>query len=162
MFISNGSKLCAFKDATPGNSLPSRNSNDAPPPVEICEIRSATPARSTADANHRLRRWWWRHPDLPASGLWQTSPQRKAPSRRRPLGHSKLLFARCPDSVKKAQQSAARIEDSPASGNTFTLTVRVSASASMRSATKHPSAGSLLPAITQQAVSDVEFVVLHE
>src|ERR1700691_6021828 len=30
--------------ATPGNSIPARNSSDAPPPVEICEIWSATPA----------------------------------------------------------------------------------------------------------------------
>src|ERR1700728_4168158 len=30
--------------ATPGSSIPARNSSDAPPPVEICEIRSATPA----------------------------------------------------------------------------------------------------------------------
>src|SRR5579862_8570064 len=34
---------------TPGNSLPSRNSRDAPPPVEICEILSATPAAVTAE-----------------------------------------------------------------------------------------------------------------
>src|SRR3954466_8655083 len=33
----------------PGNSLPSRNSSDAPPPVEICEILSATPAAATAE-----------------------------------------------------------------------------------------------------------------
>jgi hypothetical protein len=30
--------------ATPGNSIPAKNSNDAPPPVEICEILSDTPA----------------------------------------------------------------------------------------------------------------------
>src|ERR1700691_4164220 len=30
--------------ATPGNSIPARNSNDAPPPVEISEILSDTPA----------------------------------------------------------------------------------------------------------------------
>src|ERR1035441_6339939 len=30
--------------ATPGNSIPARNSSDAPPPVETCEILSATPA----------------------------------------------------------------------------------------------------------------------
>src|ERR1051325_11458507 len=33
-----------LKAATPGNSRPARNSSDAPPPVEICEILSATPA----------------------------------------------------------------------------------------------------------------------
>src|SRR5262245_22680577 len=31
---------------TPGNSRPPRNSNDAPPPVEMCVIFSATPARA--------------------------------------------------------------------------------------------------------------------
>jgi hypothetical protein len=30
--------------ATPGNSIPARNSNEAPPPVEMCEILSDTPA----------------------------------------------------------------------------------------------------------------------
>src|ERR1700758_1921758 len=30
--------------ATPGSSIPARNSSDAPPPVEMCEILSATPA----------------------------------------------------------------------------------------------------------------------
>src|SRR5436853_7268795 len=30
--------------ATPGNTSPARNSSDAPPPVETCVIRSATPA----------------------------------------------------------------------------------------------------------------------
>src|ERR1700680_509150 len=34
--------------ATPGSSIPARNSSDAPPPVEICEILSATPADFTA------------------------------------------------------------------------------------------------------------------
>src|SRR6185437_5477618 len=34
--------------ATPGSSLPSRNSRLAPPPVEMCEMRSATPAACTA------------------------------------------------------------------------------------------------------------------
>src|SRR5579859_3533327 len=29
---------------TPGSSIPARNSSDAPPPVEMCEILSATPA----------------------------------------------------------------------------------------------------------------------
>jgi hypothetical protein len=38
----------SFKAATPGNSLPARNSNVAPPPVEMCVMRSATPARLTA------------------------------------------------------------------------------------------------------------------
>ena len=30
--------------ATPGSTLPPRNSSDAPPPVEMCDTRSATPA----------------------------------------------------------------------------------------------------------------------
>src|ERR1035437_1587660 len=30
--------------ATPGNSIPARNSSDAPPPVETCEILAVTPA----------------------------------------------------------------------------------------------------------------------
>ena len=30
--------------ATPGRLLPSRNSNEAPPPVDTCVTRSATPA----------------------------------------------------------------------------------------------------------------------
>src|ERR1700736_425131 len=34
--------------ATPGSVRPARNSSDAPPPVEICEILSATPAFLTA------------------------------------------------------------------------------------------------------------------
>src|SRR5205823_7753494 len=33
---------------TPGNSLPSSSSSEAPPPVEIHEMRSATPASCTA------------------------------------------------------------------------------------------------------------------
>ena len=36
--------------AIPGSSFPSRYSSDAPPPVEMWVIRSATPAFSTADA----------------------------------------------------------------------------------------------------------------
>src|ERR1043165_6218050 len=35
--------------ATPGNSSPARNSRVAPPPVEMCVMRSATPARVTAE-----------------------------------------------------------------------------------------------------------------
>src|ERR1700692_706604 len=34
--------------ATPGSSIPAKNSSDAPPPVEMCEILSATPADFTA------------------------------------------------------------------------------------------------------------------
>src|ERR1700680_3417035 len=34
--------------ATPGSSMPARNSSEAPPPVEMCEILSATPADFTA------------------------------------------------------------------------------------------------------------------
>src|SRR5271157_2866307 len=34
--------------STPGSFLPSRNSSDAPPPVEMCVILSATPAAFTA------------------------------------------------------------------------------------------------------------------
>ena len=36
------------KHSIPGNFLPSKNSNDAPPPVEMCVILSANPAFSTA------------------------------------------------------------------------------------------------------------------
>src|SRR5690606_24174975 len=36
--------------ATPGSTRPSRNSRDAPPPVDTCDTRSATPAASTAAA----------------------------------------------------------------------------------------------------------------
>jgi len=36
--------------ATPGSILPSRNSSDAPPPVDTCETLSATPAFFTAEA----------------------------------------------------------------------------------------------------------------
>src|SRR6266566_3961146 len=38
------------KAATPGRTRPSRNSSDAPPPVETCVICSAAPAASTAAA----------------------------------------------------------------------------------------------------------------
>ena len=38
------------KHSTPGNFLPSKNSNEAPPPVEICDILLARPAFSTAAA----------------------------------------------------------------------------------------------------------------
>src|SRR5271167_3099268 len=34
--------------STPGSFFPSRNSSDAPPPVEMCVILSATPAACTA------------------------------------------------------------------------------------------------------------------
>src|SRR5258708_20677912 len=34
--------------STPGSFLPSKNSSDAPPPVEMCVILSATPASCTA------------------------------------------------------------------------------------------------------------------
>src|SRR3982074_2813051 len=34
--------------ATPGSSIPAKNSSDAPPPVEMCDILSATPADLTA------------------------------------------------------------------------------------------------------------------
>src|ERR1700682_1814144 len=37
-----------LRAATPGNSTPPRNTSDAPPPVEMCEILSATPADLTA------------------------------------------------------------------------------------------------------------------
>src|ERR1043165_1334841 len=35
--------------ATPGSSSPARNSRVAPPPVEMCVMRLATPARVTAE-----------------------------------------------------------------------------------------------------------------
>src|SRR5437879_2882743 len=38
----------SVRATTPGNCFPSRNSSDAPPPVEMCEILSATPAAFTA------------------------------------------------------------------------------------------------------------------
>src|SRR5215468_7255502 len=45
--------LCAHlfvKASTPGSFRPPRNSSEAPPPVEMCEILSATPALCTAAA----------------------------------------------------------------------------------------------------------------
>src|SRR5687768_13467697 len=41
--------VLSLSAATPGNSSPERNSNVAPPPVEMCVIWSATPARVTAE-----------------------------------------------------------------------------------------------------------------
>src|SRR5450432_3077357 len=44
-------EICSYllvKASTPGSFLPSRNSSDAPPPVERCEILSAMPAAFTA------------------------------------------------------------------------------------------------------------------
>src|SRR5215203_6982401 len=35
--------------ATPGSTRPPRNSSEAPPPVEMCEMRSVTPALWTAE-----------------------------------------------------------------------------------------------------------------
>ena len=43
-------QLADCKQSIPGNVLPSRNSNDAPPPVEICVILSANPCFSIAAA----------------------------------------------------------------------------------------------------------------
>src|SRR3954465_11577306 len=44
------SDQCLFVNAsTPGNCFPSRNSSDAPPPVEMWEMLSATPAAFTAE-----------------------------------------------------------------------------------------------------------------
>src|SRR5439155_27276122 len=40
----------SVRAATPGRVRPARNSKQAPPPVETCEIRSATPALATAAA----------------------------------------------------------------------------------------------------------------
>lgn len=40
----------AERAATPGNSLPSSNSRDAPPPVDTCEILSSAPHLATAVA----------------------------------------------------------------------------------------------------------------
>src|SRR5512141_2139203 len=38
----------SFRATTPGSGLPSRNSSDAPPPVDTCVIFLATPAFLTA------------------------------------------------------------------------------------------------------------------
>merc|ERR1719261_364034 len=38
----------SWSAATPGRTLPSRSSSEAPPPVEMCDILSARPAFSTA------------------------------------------------------------------------------------------------------------------
>src|SRR5205085_803650 len=40
----------SVKAATPGSTLPSRNSSEAPPPVDTCETLLATPAFFTAEA----------------------------------------------------------------------------------------------------------------
>ena len=37
-----------IKEVTPGNSLPSKNSKDAPPPVDTCVILSSKPILDTA------------------------------------------------------------------------------------------------------------------
>ena len=48
--LSNGAaKGASARAATPGRTLPSSSSREAPPPVEMCDIFSATPAYSTAD-----------------------------------------------------------------------------------------------------------------
>ena len=41
--------LWSSRAATPGSTLPSNSSSEAPPPVEMCDIWLATPAFSTAD-----------------------------------------------------------------------------------------------------------------
>src|SRR5882672_10053062 len=43
LFLWRGQPL-SVSASTPGNFLPPRNSSDAPPPVEMCEILSANPA----------------------------------------------------------------------------------------------------------------------
>ena len=44
------SAYLSFAAATPGNSFPSKNSREAPPPVEICVILSPYPKIFTAAA----------------------------------------------------------------------------------------------------------------
>src|SRR5207248_10389001 len=44
-----GHQAASVSASTPGNFLPSKNSREAPPPVEICVILSATPAACTAE-----------------------------------------------------------------------------------------------------------------
>src|SRR3954447_8196206 len=39
-----GDNYLSVNAATPGSSIPERNSSDAPPPVDTWEMRSATPA----------------------------------------------------------------------------------------------------------------------
>src|SRR5205823_14465791 len=43
-----GNHFLSLSASTPGSFLPSKNSSDAPPPVEICVILSATPDWWTA------------------------------------------------------------------------------------------------------------------
>ena len=43
-----GDPYFSFSTAMPGSSLPSRNSREAPPPVEMCVILSAKPSLVTA------------------------------------------------------------------------------------------------------------------
>src|SRR5262249_26590661 len=43
-----GDPYLAVSAATPGNTWPERNSSEAPPPVEMCVIRSSRPACATA------------------------------------------------------------------------------------------------------------------
>ena len=50
MTVSNSlGLLWSSRAATPGSTLPSNSSREAPPPVEMCDIWLATPAFSTAD-----------------------------------------------------------------------------------------------------------------
>ena len=41
-------RLASSRQSTPGSTFPSRSSNEAPPPVEMCDMRGARPALLTA------------------------------------------------------------------------------------------------------------------
>ena len=74
--------------ATPGNSLPSSSSSDAPPPVETQAILFARPAPpSRAPSRRRRRPCARRHPRPP--GRRRSSPRRSAATRTRPSARSR-------------------------------------------------------------------------
>ena len=99
--------LVASSAATPGSVRPPRNSSDAPPPVEMCVMRSATPAFLTAaiESPPPMIVVPLHAGDRARDARWCRSRTRR--SRRRPSGRSR------PPSSRRAMQRRVGRDRSP-------------------------------------------------
>src|SRR5262249_41219037 len=120
--------------ATPGSSTPSRSSSDAPPPVEIQEIRSATPASWTARTESPPPTTV--KPSEPATARATANvPSAKRGHSKTPIGpFQNTVLARAISAANSSRVAGPMSSPSHPGGGSSYGTIRVSASASKEAA----------------------------
>ena len=152
------------KTSTPGSAFPPKNSNDAPPPVDTCVIRSATPACSIAAAESPPPTIVVAPGSSASARATATVPAANGASSKTPMGpfHTtvRAVWSRA---VKRSTVLGPMSRICHVAGTLSTAAVRRCALASHRSANDHIHGQHYAVSTTcEKILRDVELILLDE